>query len=264
MAITTFDDYKAKLWQPRERIAFTKNSLTTIAGQPSSLFVASPFAGSVPSTAAVPGRATAGGILQQNGTDLRLLYAELTGAVAGTLWLCDRLSHQGGLSGTVTTAQTTNLPTAALTRSTGEHVFAALEIYTQIGTTATTVAASYTNQGGTAGHTTLAVPFGGTGNREVGRLIILPLQEGDYGVDSVESVTVTATTGTAGNFGVTLFKPLMAFPIIVPGEQYVYDAIISHAGMTEEIQNDTCLFWVFFPSTTSSGVISGVLHFTED
>lgn len=131
-------------------------------------------------------------------------------AVGGTL-LFDRLSHTGGLSGTVTTAQTTNLPTAALTRyTTGEGVRAAMQIYTTVGPTDFTTSCSYTNQAGTAGRTgQISRALGTPGSGSLG---IFTLQSGDTGVRSVESVTLSASTGTAGNFGVVLLKPLCVIP----------------------------------------------------
>jgi hypothetical protein len=141
-----------------------------------------------------------------------LIGSRIASATAtGVYYIIDRLSHQGGLSGIVTTAQTTNLPTAALTRYTdGVGVMIGLTIYTSIGGTATSVTASYTNQAGTPGRTTVAQAIGGSGNSSTARMIFLPLQAGDTGARSVENVTLLATTGTAGNFGVTLFKILGA------------------------------------------------------
>ena len=146
---------------------------------------------------------------------LKLVGANITSYFTnGYFLLVDILSHQGGLSGTVTTAQTTNLPTAALTRYTnGVGVMIGLTIYTQIGATTTKVSASYTNQAGTSGRTTPLTTIGNTGYREATRMIMLPLQYGDTGVRAVASVTLSATTGTAGAFGVTLFKPLGVFAV---------------------------------------------------
>lgn len=126
-------------------------------------------------------------------------------------YVIDRLSHMGGLSGIVTTAQTVN--TAALTRHTsGVAVYAALEIYTAVGTTQTTITMTYTNSDGVGSRVSPAILFGGSGygsgSGSTNRFIILPLQDGDKGVQSVQSVTLAATTATAGNFGVTLFKVL--------------------------------------------------------
>jgi hypothetical protein len=160
------------------------------------------------------------------------------------LMLVDLLNISGGLNATLTTQQTTNLPTAALTRYTsGEGVHAALVMHTSPGTTGTTVTVSYTNQSGTPGRISTAVAFGATGFRELGALIRLPLQAGDTGVRSVESVTLAATTGTAGNFGVLLYKPLaLMFVNDVEGAN-VIDNVSSGrmVGQFAEVLPDACL-----------------------
>jgi len=96
-----------------------------------------------------------------------------TSGIAGVSAVAiDLLNVSGGLNGTVTTEQTTNLPTAALTRHTsGEGVMIGLVIYVSIGATATTVTVKYTNQAGTANRVSTATSFGGTGFRDVARLI---------------------------------------------------------------------------------------------
>ncbi len=227
-----------------------------------------PLAGTAPTTAAVPfstavGCLTggAGGIA---GTDLRLLSAQMSSTQPGTFILCDRLSHQGGLSGTVTTAQTTNLPTAALTRYTsGVDVYCGLSIYTQVGTSPTTVTTSYTNQAGTASRTSTAVAFGGTGFRNSSRFVLIPPAAGDTGFRSVESVTVAATTSTAGAFGVTLYKPLAYFVIERPGGQVDFSALDGQGSASfNPIMNDACLFWLYCPSVTSL-TFTGSLNFAE-
>lgn len=223
--------------------------------------------GTAPTTAAAPTRTTTGALdIQNGGTSALGIVGAQMALHSGMVLICDRLSHQGGLSGTVTTAQTTNLPTAALTRYTdGVGVMLGLTIYTQIGTTATTVSASYTNQAGTSGQTTPLVAFGGTGFREATRCVLLPLASGDTGVRAVASVTVTATTGTAGAFGVTLFKPLYA--IIggqTPSSSVVVDLISGNTGGgLPEIVDDACLFTMtVFPSGQSPNSF-GSLFLTE-
>ncbi len=268
MAIANYATYTAELNAPMYKSNVTKSSVTTGAGLMYSLWAQAPFAGAAPTTAAVPTRTTTGALpgMQNGGANpLRMLKAELVRQRGGMLVLCDRLSHQGGLSAIVTTAQTTNLPTSALTRyTTGAGVMMGLEIYTQIGTTATTVTASYTNQDGTAGRTTLATAFGGTNNREVPRLINLPLQQGDTGVRAVASVTVLATTGTAGAFGVTLYRPLIAIPIVEHMGPHVHDALLTLHGQFPEILDDACLFWLTTSATSSTGILNGVFSFSED
>ena len=183
---------------------------------------------------------------------------------AGGLILVDLLNVSGGLSGTVTTAQTTNLPTAALTRhTTGEGVMAGIVIYTLVGTTATTVTISYTNSAGVSGRTSTATSFGATGFREVGILIPIPLQAGDTGVESIESVTVTATTGTAGNFGVCMFKPLAMVSLESATGAMPLDAVSTGCiiGSLAEIDPDACLAISLFSATTTA--VTGAIILSE-
>jgi hypothetical protein len=192
---------------------------------------------------------------------------QVAGEQAGESHLvCDRLSHQGGLSGTAAGAQTTNLPTAALTRYTsGVGVFAALEIYSTVGTTATTVTASYTNESGSSGRTSPAMAFGGTNEREVGRIVVLPLQSGDVGVRSVESVTLAGTTGSVGNFGVTLFRPLAFMPAAnIGGWNYLYDGVLAAGVSIPQVVSDACLFTLTVASASGYGQFLMALNFIQE
>lgn len=201
-----------------------------------------------------PDNAYGGALKQTNpagGKQLWLVGVASAGIAQGTLFLFDRLAAESGNSGTVTTAQ--SLSNCAIDRYTGSEapgnqIF--LEITTQIGTTATTVTASYTNQDGTSGRTTVATAFGGTGLREAQRLIALPLQAGDTGVISVESVTVLATTGTAGDFTVLIMRPMPVLPIPSVGQGAVRDAISGLPGLIE-VKTNACLQWAWLPNTTT-------------
>ena len=181
---------------------------------------------------------------------------------AGAYIFVDRLCHHGGLNATSVTVQTTNLPTAPLPRYTdGTNIFMGLEIYTQIGSTITTVSATYTNELGVSGRESGPVVIGGTGNREVGRLIILPYQAGDKGVRSVESVTMIGTTGTAGNMGITLFKPLFYIPINNTDGPHICDFISGNfIGYAGDIPRQTNLS-IMHISNIASIVGSGFLNF---
>jgi hypothetical protein len=165
---------------------------------------------------------------------------------AGTLVLADRLSHQGGLNGSVTDEQTTNLPTAALTRYTdGVGVMAALEVYTDLGNTGSALATvSYTNELGVAGRVSQQL-FLGNNYYMRRQFFILPLADGDLGVRSVESVTLSASTGVAGNFGVTLFKPLLIMPFNAHRQQHQFDSVLSLGGIMPRVLNDASLFLLF-------------------
>lgn len=167
----------------------------------------------------------------------------------GVLVLYDRLLHIGGLAATTTSPQTVGGSIARYTSGIGNQIW--VEIYTQVGATATTISASYTNQAGTSGRTTLSAVFGGTGLREESRIIPLTLQDGDTGVRSVESVTVLATTGTAGNFGVTITHPILYAPCEIAGGATLRDTI-SGMPSTPEILTDACLAFAFMASGTSA------------
>lgn len=268
MAIADYDTFLVKKAAPWQKIYFAKNSVGVVQSQATSMWLIAPNNGSAPSTAAVPTKDTAGSLFypahQNSSGTQRIVGHSIRSNNRCMFWVVDRLSHQGGLSGTTTTAQTTNLPTSALTRATtGAGVMIGLEIYTVIGTTATTVSCSYTDNVNGAGRTTPLTAFGATGNREVSRLIILPLQAGDSNPVSVESVTVTATTGTAGNFGVTLFKPL--YSIYVPADSRCYDerdGIFGGFCNLPQIVDNCCPMLIGFNNTT--GNFTGQIYVAED
>lgn len=141
-------------------------------------------------------------------------YRAYSGTLDSTFWLIDRLSHMGGLTANpLTPPVTLTVNTAALTRyTTGVGVYAAIDVYQAVGNTLTTITMEYTNSDGVGSRVSPAVQFGGTGygggTGGAPRFLIMPLQDGDKGVRSVQSVTLAAATGTNGNFGVTLFKML--------------------------------------------------------
>lgn len=268
-SVSTFADYKTKR-DAGQRVRFTKNALTNTAGRLASLWPVAPLAGSAPTTAVAPvggdagdlggGHVNPAGNLFIGGANVNLSGA---GPAAGVIVVADRLSHQGGLDATVATEQTTNLPTAALTRYTdGKGVWAALEIYTQIGATSTTVAMKYTDQDGNTNITSESTAFGNTGFREAGRLILMPLALGDDGVRAVAGVTLAGTTGTAGNFGVTLLKPLLFIPCQAAAAiPEVLDGLIRGACQIPEVKANAHL--MLFMMSNNAQVIQGELELFE-
>jgi hypothetical protein len=274
-ALANLNAYKSARSTAR-RCRFAKNFASLGGAQLlASQWLSAPNAGLAPSTPAACNKDTPGSLLQSdNIATVTGEYWALASATAvpqsasvtNVFLVCDRLSHQGGLSGIVTTAQTTNLPTAALTRNTtGADVMMGVEIYAQIGSTATTITASYTNQAGVAGKITQAVVFGGgSGNQAVSRFYVATLADGDTGVRSVESVTVAATTGTAGNFGVVLFKPIMMLPALAFGNFAECDALLRGAYIPK-FPNDACPFVLNYSNTTGAppGPLVGWLELAE-
>lgn len=249
MALADLDAYLARVADPELVLPFLKVDRNITQACDGWLTGTDP--GASPTTAVAPTSATTGslGQIAVASNALRCLGASLNGE-AGFYLLADRLSHQGGLVGNSSSTQTTNLPTAALTRFTsGVGVMAGISIYGQIGATATTVSVSYTNTTPTSGRTSPAMTIGAAAFRAAQSFHVLPLADSDDGVTSVESVTLAATTGTAGNFGVVLFKPLAGF--VLPGRNAplsysMFDGLI---GGLASIPNDACLFWVRWPGT---------------
>jgi hypothetical protein len=94
-------------------------------------------------------------------------------------------------------------------------------------------------------------------------LIPIPLQAGDTGVESIESVTVTATTGTAGNFGVCLFKPLAMISLESATGAMPLDSVSTGCiiGSLAEIDPNACLAVSVFSAISTS--LTGAIILTE-
>lgn len=265
MALADLAEYKAALGAQRDINGINVASIATLAGRWYDLWTVTPPVGVAPTAPVVPTRATAGALGQENpggGQAKAIVAVRFSALNPGQYMLIDRLSHSGGLSGTVAGASTTNLPTAALTRYTnGAGVMLGLTIYSAVGATGTTVTATYTNQDGAGSRVTPLVAMGGTAFREAGRMILLPLQAGDSGVRSVESVALTATTATAGAFGVTLFKPV--YVICVPDGSGVLPAGGYLTGSTfggiPDVVDDSCLSLLYCGQGTNASAAGAVL-----
>jgi hypothetical protein len=275
MAFADLTAYTAALAAPTQDVYRMKASAGTVGsgGRLASWWIESAQGGTAPTTAVACSSSTSGALGQADGGSgaLYAVAADLdyqrvgSEAASSAVWLLvDRLSHQGGLDGTVTSAQTTNLPTATLTRYTsGVGVWAALEIYTAIGTGGATASVSYTNQAGTAGRTSV-LPFGVSGYSIADGAVVVPLVSGDMGVKSVESVTLSGSTGSAGNFGVTLFRPLMAFPCGAPADPFRRHALNSGwGGGMPEIVDGACLQWMSTLGASNTTSLASRLHFAE-
>ena len=266
MALTDFDEYVDKLKE--NRVADFSTTTIRIL-RPNASWQSFQPTPATPTTSVALDKNSAqsmGPIPAISTGRLTMLGARISTSTYGAaaMMVVDLLNVSGGLNATLTTAQTTNLPTAALTRhTTGEGVMAGIVIYTIIGTTATTVTISYTNSAGVSGRTSTATTFGGGFYREVGVLLPIPLQAGDTGIRSIESVTVTATTGTAGNFGVCMFKPLAMISLESATGAMPLDSVSTGCIINSlcEIHPDACL--TFSAVTVVNFGITGALILSE-
>ena len=262
--LATGDGYPESIFFYRDARVGAAVAVATVAGRLTSLWQYNgiPAGGAKPGAAAVPNNATAGGLLQTNPGGTRekwLLGITAASLAAGTLILYDRLLHCGGLDGTVTTPQAVG---GTLTRSTGgigNQIWA--EIYDLVGVTARNITAIYTNENDEA-KTTVATAIGGTGFREAQRLIVLPLAAGDRGVKGVTSVTLDASTGTAGDFGVNVINPVAIVPLGLVGVGSMRDFI---AGLPSIVKVDSgaCLAMAWLANATAAPQVLGSVHFVE-
>lgn len=257
MAITTGDQYIAAA---KQVIPFTKTaSVTTIAATRFGVFATAgnPGAGTA-AMAATPGAVpddTVAGYPSVNtfgasavGYVTRVQYAN---SVAGRLELWDRLY---GLNVSLTALATTTITSppsysARLpgTSYVGLRLF--VEITTAVSATATTVQVNYTNQAGTAARATAATASlsGFTANR----LVELPLQAGDTGIQKLESVTVGGTVATAGAVNVIVLRPLWTGRVAIANDGNIHG--LDKTGMPQ-VYDTSALFLTVVADSTSSGI----------
>lgn len=254
------------------RFIIDKASLSnTAAGQYHSLWRATgqPGQGAIPGAAAACDGTTllgAMGFTQQ--TSPALSYGGWANAVcsnaAVTIEVHDRLAHMGGLNGTLTTAQTvgidlsTLLGTYNLTERIGDSNYSDvqwwLEWYTDTGSTAVTATVNVTYNDGTTG----SIPVSLAATRRASLMIplngLIPAAAAGKFIRAVSSVQLSATTGTAGSFGVTATRPRMTMPLNTANKMEIFNW--ADLGLPA-IYNNSCLFPLQLASTTTTGTVRG-------
>lgn len=265
MAITSDSDLKVAIaGPPLTRVLMNK---ATIANQLAGAYTSHWRCTGLPAQAAIPGAAATcddtltgawpiptvtGGMTAYLGKMTFLL------SVVSLLLVFDRLAHMGGLSGTVATAQTANV-SAVTAQGQGRckadysDVQWFLEWYTDTGSTAVTATVAVTYHDDSTG----TIPISLAATMRAGRLLPILPTNGKF-IKSVQTVTLSATTGTAGSLGVTCGTLLTANQSAEAANKGItYD----WAGCELAIVKDTsCLWFVTIPSTgTAAPVIVGHL-----
>lgn len=271
MTISTRDQLIDALGNNSSRLVIDKAS---IASQAAGTFVSlwratgQPGQGAIPGAAAVCDHTLTGafGFTQQSAPATSYGgWASATCAnAATTVEIHDRLMHMGGLSGTVTTAQTVgvdvsaSLATSNLDARKGDANYSDiqwwLEWYTATGSTAVTATVAVTYNDGSTG--TLSASL--TATRPASFMLplngLIPSAAAGKFIRAVTSVTLSATTGTAGSFGVTATRQRMVLPLNVANKTEIFDW--AALGLPE-VFNSSCLFPLVMTSTTSSGTVRG-------
>ena len=257
MAIQTMDDLIKALSERPVRPIYKASGTTKGAGTIYSAWrlAGFPTVANVPPTLSgeCPNSTTIGALDIINapvGKELFLAKLGIQSSATGTWMVYDRLWHNSGLVGNVATLQSfTQTP---LTRHVdGIGVEAFIEIYTATGTTGVTATIKYTNTDNVSNRTGTASL---TASPVTGQMFPFILQDGDAGVKSIQSVQLSATTGTAGNFGLVLLKRKAEMPITSANIGTVLDAV--SLGLPP-IENNACLSFMLQCTGTASGVIMG-------
>lgn len=269
MTITTRDQLIDALGNNSSRVVIDKASIANAAaGQIFSLWRATgvPGQGAIPGAAALcDGTALTGaiGFAQQTAPSTSYLawLRLLTGNATTTTEIHDRLAHMGGLNGTLTTAQTVGIDATTIGGSgipaarRGDTNFSDLqwwlEVYTDLGATGVNATVAVTYDDASTGNLA-AIALGAT--PRAGRLYqLVPAVAGRF-IRAVTSVTLSATTGAAGSFGVTCTRPRTGVDTLIANKAEAFDW--AALGLPE-IPNAACLQLITVPSTTSTGIIRG-------
>ena len=267
MSITTRDQLIDALGNNSSRVLFDKASLASaVAGQYFSLYRATgfPAQGTNPTTSALCDQTTVGAMTFTNQTSPATSYLGYLFAASGNgltnLDVVDRLCHMGGLNGTLLTAQTVNLDPMALGLSTDRRGSSDLsdiqwwlEIYDALGATGVnaTVNVDYTD--GTLNQNLTAIALGATPRQ--GRIYPLnSLAAAGKIIAKVNTVQLSASTGTAGNFGFSCTRNRTSVSMPVANFQGTFDW--AQLGLPQ-IFNNSCLMFTMLCTTTSTGTLRG-------
>lgn len=255
MAIASLDQYLAA---SRQRLTWMKSaSRTGVAAMPESVFdvAGNPGAGTlnVGNTAngLVPDDTVSGypPINDFGGSAIGYISkVEFGSSVACWIDLYDRLFVAGAFA--YNAAVTLASQPSFSARVPGGTDFKGLQLWVEAVTAMTgnlSIAVTYTNHAGTAGHTTGTVA---TGIAPIlGRCIQLPLAAGDCGLQKVESVT--ATVSSAGTFNVMVLRPLWSGRVVIANAGDVHDLL--RTGMPQVFQT-SALYALITADSTATGI----------
>ena len=181
------------------------------------------------------------------------------GLVPGVLMLVDMQGYYPGISLNLATAQTL-VGTPTLRYANGAGIRAFMAITTAAGAAAHNLKLSYTNQAGTAGRTlpvTVSctasaiqshITHSGTAANNYGPF--LPMASGDSGIQSVQTVTISAASG-AGVGALVLARPLMTLPITTAGVAVERD-LVNQLPSLPQIKDGACLTWLYFAGAATA------------
>jgi hypothetical protein len=243
----------------RQKLLFAKTAaVTTVANLPYSTWdtAGNPGAGSLSIGSLTPGVVPTDAIAGapfinpfSGGLSGYLARLSAKNSVPSWLILYDRLFHAGSF--VTTAAQTNNLssqPSYAGRLPAGDYsgLEILLEVNVAISNTAENVTVTYTKEDGTTGRSTGPVSVQNLPTR---RLVQMPLQAGDKGVQKIESV-ITSAAVAAGSLNVIVARRLAEIRINAAnaGEVQGVDKLLT------EIFDTSCLMLAVQADSTSGGL----------
>jgi hypothetical protein len=175
------------------------------------------------------------------------------------LVLCDRLwSNQ--INNTLTTSQSITTPTwparDTAGSTNGDGVRVGLEVSAAFGAGTPTLTLGYTNQAGTGSKTAASV-LATAASPVVATFYEFALAAGDTGVRSIQTYQQNATW-TSGTGNLVAYRPLAFLSLVAGNTPADIDALTSGFA---QIYNGAVLFFLFYPSTTTTSNI--IAAYTE-
>lgn len=269
--ITNRDQLIDALANNSSRIVIDKASIANAAaGQYHSLWrtTGQPGQGAIPTAAANCSQSTTGCLTFSQQTapaNSYLAYLEATSSnSAMTLEVHDRLMHMGGLNGMLTSAQTVGMDLNGATADNmveriGDANYSDiqwwLEWYTDTGTTAVTATVNVTYNDGTTGNLS-GVSLAATRRASFMQPLngLIPAAAAGKFIRAVNTVALPASTGTAGNFGVTATR--LRGTLFMPIANAKFSADWASLPINT-IPNSACPFIAMLSSTITTGTLRG-------
>jgi hypothetical protein len=245
--------------------AFSKTAFSTPAGTLVSHWTATgvPTAGAGPGTTfAVCTSATTGALSFANATAGTIRLYELSCSMPTAYrpaFLCDRLAHVSGYSGTATGTQSFGISVVGMaadrlgTTNYSEIVWF-FEWYVQTGSSVTATV-TYTNGAGTGSRTVnVTIPSSAAARR----LVRIIGTDGEP-IQSIESVQ-HSSTGTTGDYGITAVRFIVPMIALAASEPYVANWFETRLA---PIPNNACLFFIQSIHNGSGTALDGLATFID-
>lgn len=241
---------------------------TTVAGIPHTAWLATGFPGAGTTTATgkangtVCNSSTAGALDFTNaagGTTQALVSFEAAPtAVAGvgSLILYDRICHCNINHNESNGSFTGMSATTRLGASEGGFLF--LEVVSAFSAATNTLNFGYTNQAGVGSRTTpnfTTVASSIAGRSPLASLLYVPLQAGDTGIRSLDTVTLVSGTAT-GTMNAVIGRMLAVLPITAAGVAIGRDTVMEMMQLPK-LYDNSCLSFLFIPNGAGTPTFLG-------